>query len=209
MPILNYGQLRAKFKKTLKRRDCTDADADNFIDQGLSRVVRAIRTPSMERILTLTPTANGEVSIPADFVEMKHLVYGLGTTNEVKLVKKEFGEFLAMPKTAGTPAIYTRTGVQWLLRPNPGAVAGIITVIYYADPTNFTADANTDPLIDLASDAIIFAALTFAAVDYDDDRHDLFEARFQTAIGEVDLSISRSEAYEGYTAVSPATDTPY
>lgn len=46
---MNKGEIRAHFKALLNRSDITDALADTFIDQGITRIQRSLRVPSMEK----------------------------------------------------------------------------------------------------------------------------------------------------------------
>ena len=51
---MNKGNLRSHFKAVLNRSDITDALADTFIDQGIARIQRSLRIPSMEKKHTYT-----------------------------------------------------------------------------------------------------------------------------------------------------------
>ena len=58
---MNKGEIRAHFKALLNRSDCTDALADTFLNQALTRIQRILRIPPIERMQTYTVSANTSV----------------------------------------------------------------------------------------------------------------------------------------------------
>ena len=66
---MNYGQIRTHFKALLNRSDITDALADTFIEQGIARIQRSLRIPSMEKQHNYTfSTQTTKVTLPSDFL---------------------------------------------------------------------------------------------------------------------------------------------
>jgi len=46
---MNKGEIRAHFIALLNRSDCSNALADTFIDQAITRIQRQLRVPAMEK----------------------------------------------------------------------------------------------------------------------------------------------------------------
>lgn len=203
MAITTYGDLRTKFLKTLNRRDCSTADADNYIDQGMGRLLRLVRVASMEKTVELEVSVSGAINIPTDFIQLIRLE----SAGRV-LTRLAAAEFLSLPEDEGDPLFYIREASLFLLRPNPGA-EGTVKVVYYADVFPFDDPSDTDPIIDAASDAVLAAAMTFACSDFNDEREDRFERKFQTAVGEIRELIAMQEAYEGPQAIAPSSSCEY
>ena len=75
---MNKGQLRAHFIALLNRSDCSDALADTFIDQALTRIQRVLRIPSMESIKAYPITSGTPLTfiiIPSDLIEIIDIQY--------------------------------------------------------------------------------------------------------------------------------------
>ena len=68
-----------------------------------------------------------------------------------------------------------------------------------------TADTDENDLAAVASDLIIYGALTFAADYYLDERRDIFEAKFQTFLSELQEQANDQELNGGTQAIQPAS----
>ena len=68
---MNKGAIRTHFKALLNRSDCTSTLADTFIDQGISRIQRVLRIPSMEAIQTYAISSQtASIALPATALEV-------------------------------------------------------------------------------------------------------------------------------------------
>ena len=68
---MNYGDLKSHFNDLLNRSDITAALTTRFIDQGIARIQRQLRTPLNEKLKNYTITAaTSQVTLPTDFLEI-------------------------------------------------------------------------------------------------------------------------------------------
>ena len=171
---MNYGDLRTHFKALLNRSDITDALANTFIDQGIARIQRTLRIPSMEKQHTYTISAQtSKVTIPNDFLEAIDLIYDNHTLSRVPM--KEMQDYKKAGQT-GSPHYFTREVGTFLLYPEP--TSGSLILNYYAQYTTLSSDSDTNVLTDIASDLIAYAALVYASDYYLDDRRPVFEGTY-------------------------------
>lgn len=206
---MDYGTLRTDFKNLLSRDDCTDELADTFLRAGISRILRTLRVPTMERVLPITVDADGFILIPSDYLELIDLYQGdiYANTTATKLKKLELGEFIRKGVT-GETKYYTRIQGKWYLKDNPGA-GETITAYYYGDLATLENDEDTDPLLEIAHDVFLYAAMYYAADHFSDERASAFAAKFPELLNELQGQSVAQEFSEGYLAVEPGTSSEY
>jgi hypothetical protein len=197
---MNLGNIRSHFKALLNRSDITDALADTFIDQGIARVQRSLRIPSMEKqynynIVALTTA----ITLPNDFLESISLYY-----DGHQLTKVTLQEILERQKVGeqGQPHYFCRQGGSYLLSPAPSS--GTVTLDYYSQFPVMSADSDENILAQVASDLIIYAALTYAADYYIDERSPVFEGKFTQFMAEIQEQSNDAELSGNMQSISPA-----
>ena len=171
---MNLGNIRTHFKALLNRSDITDALANTFIDQGIARVQRSLRIPSMEKQYNYSvvgPTTF--ITLPNDFLESISVYY-----DGHQLAKVTLQEILERQKIGeqGQPHYFCRQGGSYLISPSPSS--GTVTLDYYAQFPDMMLDTDENILAQVGSDLIIYAALTYAADYYIDERSPVFEQKF-------------------------------
>ena len=72
---MNYGQLKEHFNDLLNRSDITSTLTTRFIDQGIARIQRSLRTPMSERVLEVNIAARKTMTLPSDFLEIISLYH--------------------------------------------------------------------------------------------------------------------------------------
>lgn len=171
---MNYGDLKTHFKNVLNRSDITEALQETFIDQGIQRIQRSLRTPLMEKQREYTLSAQTpSVILPTDFLEIMDIYHGTTALQRVPIAT------MLGYKTntrSGTPEYFTRESNTLLLYPEP--TTGTLTLNYYGEFAAMTDDADENNLAAVASDLIIYAGLTYAADYYLDERAATFEAKY-------------------------------
>jgi len=171
---MNYGDLKTHFKNVLNRSDITTALQETFIDQGIQRIQRSLRTPLMEKQREYTISAQApSVILPTDFLEIMDIYHGTTALQRVPIAT------MLGYKTntrSGTPEYFTRESNTLLLYPEP--TTGTLTLNYYGEFAAMTDDADENNLAAVASDLIIYAGLTYAADYYLDERAATFEAKY-------------------------------
>jgi hypothetical protein len=197
---MNLGSIRTHFKAVLNRSDITDALADTFISQGITRVQRYLRIPSMEKQYNYSIIeATAAITKPSDLLESISLYY-----DGHQLTKVTLHEILKRQKAGeqGPPLYFCRQGGSVLLSPTPST--GTLTLDYYAAFPVMTSDSAENILAQVASDLIIYAALTYASDYYLDERTSLFEDKFNQFMTEIQEQSNDAELSGNMQAIGPA-----
>lgn len=202
---MNKLGIRNQIKALIARNDTTDAIIDSFIDQAIARIQRTLRVPPMEKMqTTTTTTVNPEIIVlPNDFLKLKHLYISNAPIEYV-----DVGTFLKTQDAPGnTPRIYTRIQGSYLLKPTPPA--GLtINMVYYGEIPDLVNDTDTNFVSEIAPDLLIYAALSFAADYYIDDRKAAFEEVAQRAYGELEAQATDMEFSQEGLSVNTAFNSP-
>lgn len=202
---MNKLGIRQQLSGLLNRNDATDTQLNTFIDQAVARIQRTLRVPSMEKvqIYTIETETAGSLSVPNDFLALKHLYTENGTIDYVDL-----GTFLKTVDAPGNvPKIYTRVQGSLLIKPTPPEDY-TVTMIYYGEIPDLVNDTDTNFVTEIASDLLVYAALVFATDFFFDDRRDKFEQIAVSIFNEVQDQANAMEwAQEGMT-VSNSYNSP-
>ena len=196
---MNKGEIRAHFKALLNRTDCSDALADTFIDQSIARAQRVLRIPPMEKTQTYNLTAStSTLIIPADFLEIIDMYYANTNLSRVPLSK-----YVEMSQAAesGTPRFFTREGENIKIYPYP--TSGSVSMNYYGQFEEMTADTDENDLAIIASDLITYGALGYASDYFLDERGPLFETKFVQFVSELQEQANDAEVSGTVQAMQP------
>jgi hypothetical protein len=197
---MNLGNIRTHFKALLNRSDITDALADTFIDQGIARVQRSLRIPSMEKQYNYSITSpTTSVVLPNDFLEAISLYF-----DGRQLAKVTLQEILERQQNGeqGAPLYFCRQGGTYLISPSPSS--GTLSLDYYAQFIDMTADSDENILAQVASDLIIYAALTYAADYYIDERSPVFENKYVQFMAEIQEQSNDAETSGNMQTIRPS-----
>ena len=197
---MNYGDIKTQFEALLNRSDITPTLTTNFIDQGIARIQRQLRTPLNENIVTYTiTTQTPSVTVPTDFLEIISLYFGGAELNRVPVAK--FRPLANNPVT-GNPTVFNRQQQNLQLWPQP--TSGTLTLYYYGEFAPMTLNSDENALAAVASDLIIYAALTYAADYYLDERGQLFEDKYNQFLAELQQQGDDQELNGGTQSIQPA-----
>jgi len=200
---MNKGTLRAHMIALLNRSDITNALADTFIDQAVSRITRILRIPSMEKVQTYDVTSDvsavATINLPSDLIEPLD-IYSEGKA----LVRLPLHEMIEAQKTnqQGTPVFFSRVQGTYLLHPKPNA--GTVVLNYYAAFTALSSDSSTNTLTTLIPDVLIYTALSYASDYFLDERGSQFEAKASQFIQEIQQQADSSEQAGGLQVMRPS-----
>lgn len=199
---MNYGDLKAHFNDLLNRSDITSNLTTRFIDQGISRIQRQLRTPLNEKTKTYTITSStSQVVLPTDFLEIISLYSGPFEVTRVTMSKyRELND----NTYDGTPQYFVREQENLKLFPTP--TSGTVTLYYYGEFDAMSADTDENKLAQVAPDLIIYAGLTYGADYYLDERSQLFEQKYQAFLGELQEQANDQELNGGTQAIGAAYD---
>lgn len=197
---MNLGSIRTHFKALLNRSDVTDALADTFIDQGITRIQRSLRVPSMEKKHTYNFSSEvSYIALPNDFLEAIDIYY-----DHTALKRVPMAEMAARKdgNETGTPSYFAREQGTLLLYPHP--TSGSLTLNYYASFTEMVNDSDENVLAMIASDLITYAALTYAADYFLDERSSVFSQKFLEFFTELQEQANDAETSGSLQSIRPA-----
>lgn len=197
---MNYGNLKSHFNDLLNRSDITSALTTRFIDQGISRIQRQLRTPLNEKVKTYNITSQTtSLTLPSDFLEIISLYF-----DQYELVRVPMSKFRALNKSTfnGSPTNFTRQQETLLLYPTP--TSGSVVLYYYAEFDSMVSDSDENALAAVASDLIIYGGLTYAADYYLDERAGVFEQKFTQFLTEIQEQANDQELNGSTQVIQPA-----
>ena len=197
---MNYGDLKSHFNDLLNRSDITAALTTRFIDQGIARIQRQLRTPLNEKLKNYTITAaTSQVTLPTDFLEIISLY-----KDEYELQRITMNKYreLAANAYTGKPQYFVREQENLKLFPQPSD--GTLTLYYYGEFDAMSADSDENKLAQVAPDLIIYSGLTFAADYYLDQRAEIFEQKYQLFLTEIQEQANDQELNGGTQSIAPA-----
>lgn len=199
---MNKGELRTHFKDLLNRSDCTDALADTFINQSISRAQRSLRIPSMEKTASYNISASTQlITIPSDFLEIIDIYHG--NTNLTRVPLSTLVEYKA-GQEGGIPRYFAREGDEFLIYPYPSS--GVLKLNYYAQFDEMVNDSDENDLAIIGTDLITYGALAYASDYFLDERGQLFEGRYQQFIAELQQSANDAETAGTVQAIMPVSN---
>ena len=197
---MNYGEVKTHFEALLNRSDNTSALTTTFIDQGIRRVGRMLRSAMNEKVQVITLTQQtASITLPSDFLEIISLYYK--DRELVRLPNSQFRPYADNP-IQGRPDHFTRQQEAIFIHPQPSD--GDLTLYYYGDFEDLADDTDTNNLTDTAPDLLIYAALTYAADYYLDERATLFEQKFQAFLTEIQEQANDQELNGSTQIIAPA-----
>ena len=197
---MNYGDLKTHFNNVLNRSDITTSLTTTFIDQGIARIQRQLRTPMQEKLTTYTISSQTAfVELPNDFIEIISLYY-----DNTEISRIPMSRFRALNKNtyAGTPQSFTRQQEKLYLYPQPSS--GEVILYYYGEFPALSSDTAENALTKVAPDLIMYSALTYAADYYLDERAAQFEQKYQGFMLELQEQANDQEVNGGTQVIQPS-----
>jgi hypothetical protein len=182
---VNLSQLTAQFLALMNRSDlnANPALATTFITQSIMRLQRELRVPFMEKIVRYTIPSTFDPSlglvIPSDLLELIDLNVDSDNSGliDYPLQRVQLKEAMVRAQLLDIPRVFARRGGYFVLGPQP-AVGSVIELVYYAEFAPLVNPTDTNTISRIAWDAVVYGALSAAADYYNDDRSQVFEARY-------------------------------
>jgi len=197
---MNYGEVKSHFEALLNRSDNTSALTTTFIDQGIRRITRQLRSAMNEKVQVITLSSQtASLTLPSDFIELISLYYK--DRELIRLPNAQFRTYADNP-VRGKPHHFTRQQEAIFIHPQPSD--GELTLYYYGDFDALSADSDSNALSATAPDLLIYSALTYAADYYLDERATLFEQKFQTFLTEIQEQANDQELNGSTQQIAPA-----
>ena len=192
MSLNTYDGLKASIANWLNRTDLA-TEIPDFIALAEDRLSQEVRVPTIEKTAAVVLDANGAVTIPADFLELKYAFY-----NENPLERVSLTELRNYVTTEGAPLIFAREVRQFVFHPVPTMTASDkLIFIYYKDVPPLSVSAPTNELLEMAPQLYLYASLVEASnfLGSDSSR---WETSYQTALTRL-LLHARSAEFAGST----------
>ena len=195
---MSFGKLKTALRGIINRKDCTDALAGDFVNRAIREIERVCRVGPMEQLVeasTWDGTKNN-IAVPSTYIELIDIFTNEGTLRQVS--KDEL--FRTCPE--GRPAVFTKVGRTWLVKPAP-AVGTTVFVHFYGETEPLQVDTDENVWTRSAFNAALYGAAALAA-DYF-QMEDQYVQRFQgksDALVEAILSQSLAEQWAGPIAIS-------
>jgi len=183
---VNRLELRAQFQDILNRTDCSEDQADKFLDFGLRRSERVLRTPLQKQLLDY-PIPEGYpeyITVPAGYLGLEWLrINGYSPRRISPANSCDDGFWFEKGQIHFRPAI---------------AEGDTIRLSYYAE-TSLDAgdDEEVSPTSISIPDVIIYAALVFAADTFVDERKQSWKDTLKELIAEVQDMSDRDSLVQG------------
>lgn len=195
-----YSDLKSHFNDLLNRSDITSTLTTRFIEQGISRIQRSLRTPMSERVLEVTINSKTEsMTLPSDFLEIISLYH---SNKELQRIPMSRYRELTDGIYEGKPSFFARQAEKLFLFPQP--TDGKLVLYYHGEFPALSADSDENVLTQSAPDLVIYAALTYAADFYLDNRAELFEAKYTQFLTELQEQANDQELQGSTQVIQPA-----
>jgi hypothetical protein len=201
---MTLGEIRSQFTSLLNRRDCSATQADIFLRQGLSRLQRVVRVPSMERAHYIIgePTNIESFTVPVDLLQIQDVF-----VDGYPLEKVPFRTLMKMRHSGGNAAgqssHYARVGASIYLFPAMAATKEMV-LTYYGEFGPLADDSASNAATDGLADCMVYGALSFAGDYFKHDSAAEWEAKFKGLVTEVMDQSNQLENSGGSTSVAPA-----
>lgn len=186
---MSWNTMLADFQTILNRDDCSPAQAVVFMQQGVQRIQRTCRLPSMERaqLVTIGDAGANFVLIPQDLVQLQDIIW----TSPTRLVGSEPRPLKKLPyrdvirkSPLVLPTWYGRSQGQYWIK---GALlpGELIEILYYGSFTAWATPDSDNELSASTPDLGVYAALSFAGDYFECSLAGQWESRFQEIKAEV------------------------
>ena len=194
------------FQSILTRDDCSAAQAQTLILQGISRIQRTCRLPSMERTLIVPATSTASLSwfpCPADLLQpidvlvpdWQGLYYPLSKVSYRELIR------IAAPVNA-YPKVYARNQTQIWIAP-PLQAGSQLQFLYYGNFTPFASLTSENELSASTPDLGVYAGLTYAGAFFEHPLAQTWEQIFQAIKTETETMAFDLDANGGPQVIQP------
>jgi hypothetical protein len=182
--------------------------ASTFLNQAIIRLQRELRVPFMEKIVRYTIPNTYDPSlglvIPSDLLELIDINVDSDGDGlwDYPLQRVQLKNAMAQAQYIDTPRVFARRGGYWLLGPQP-AQGSVIEIVYYTEFAPLVLPTDTNTISRIAWDLVVYGALSVACDYYNDERGQLFEARYKQ-IGNDLQNMADGDELTADAAVRPA-----
>lgn len=186
-----YVDVKTQFLGLLNRRDVTPSLITTFINFGIQRIQRELRVPAMEKVAIFTTDGTYQVDVPGDYLEMIN-IYTNTPSSHQRIVRTSSQNILDYIQIPGIPQYYSRVGGKFYVGPFPPSGTQIY-IHYYADASALVADTDINWITEVAPTLLVYAALSYAADYFLDDRKQMFEQSYMQIANQLQFMAQQDE----------------
>lgn len=204
---MSWNTMMTDFTAILNRDDATPQQLITFMQQGVQRIQRACRLPSMERAMLVTIGDAGAnfVLIPQDLVQLQDIIFTSTTRlvgGEPRALKKLPYRDLIRKSPLILPTFYGRSQGQYWIK---GSLLPTeqVEILYYGAFTNWATPDSDNELSASTPDLAVYAALSYAGDFFECSLAGQWESRFQEIKGEVVQMAEDIDAEGGEQTMQP------
>lgn len=191
--------LRTALKQWSQRQNIPDSVLDDFVNIAVTRAVRQLRIPPMEKSFDLAVDASGYFTIPSDFLEVKEVV-SVRNNQNIILERKSIHEVDHMNnQSPGCPRFFGRYKGTFRIGPYDAATNDTVAFYYYATMAPLVGDADCNWLSSNSGDLVLYGALAeLSSYTRDDEGEARWNAKFNQELALLQGIEDRS-AWQGGT----------
>ena len=162
MAIGTYGELKTAVANWLERDDLTPRIPE-FIALAENRIARTVRIREMESTTTTAMVVGQKpYTLPTDYVEFRRVYINTSTIQRLEYRSPVHYWSVYANLANSTPQVFTVEDENLLLGPPPDTTDNI-DFLFYAKPTAFSADADTNSILTNATGLYLYGALIESA----------------------------------------------
>lgn len=204
MAISTYNELKTAVANWINRSDLTDRIPE-FIALAEANIARDVRARFMEKRVTATVESQYE-ELPSDLIELRNIQINSDPIQRLEYMLPEAID--AHVTGTGKPKYYTVLGTELQLAPTPDAEY-TVEIAYYARPTAFSADADTNDLLTNYPGLYLYGALLAAEPFlHNDERLATWSALYQREVESINRTDRRARFSGSQLFVRSDSETP-
>lgn len=174
----------ASFQAILNRDDCSTAQAQAFILQGIGRAQRELRLPCQEREQVITAASSVSwIPVPPDLLEIIDVIVPGADGYPAPLNKVPYRQLIRMDPNSWACAYARFQGQIFIAGSVP--TGSVINLLYFGQFTAFATADSDNELSASNPDIAVYAALRYASDTFSMPTGDAWEATYQAIKAEV------------------------
>lgn len=185
---MSFNTMLATMQGILNRDDCSAVLAQAFLVQGMQRIQRDCRIPSMERAMLVTPSLvpMTQMPVPPDLLQIQDILVPREFDTEGRmrtLNKLSYRRLMAM-SNLDVPKAYARSQTMIYFKGSI-PIGTQLQFLYYGNFSPFASPDSDNELSASTPDLAVYAGLAYAGDHFGHPQAATWEARYQAIKNEV------------------------
>lgn len=208
---MSFNDMLTDFQNILNRSDCDNDLATTFLSQGIGRVQRECRLPSMERSLIITPTTPMQsFPVPPDLIQIIDVLAFRGPGSAPVPLRHVDFRILAQSLSDhnALPTMYARMQAQiWIAGAAPAGKPLLFT--YFGNFSPFETPDSENELSASTPDLGVYAALRYAGDHFSHPMTGQWEQTYQDIRNQVQQMANDLNNEGGINEITPMFSNSY